>query len=254
MKRLSKPFASPSAAESTSRPRKRDQGYALLILLMLATVMIIVLTAALPSVITQGQREKEEELIFRGNEYARAIAMYRRQFRRFPTDVKELLQTNGVRFLRREYADPMTRKGKWRFIHADATGTPIDSRTLTRPKAPRPLGDKGSSAFGDEREREKNESEPPPEGEDGKEKSSFFGGPNEMKGAFIIGVASMSNKNSIRVYNNKTRYSDWEFLGIETGSGGMVPGSGSGGVGGQTGGPGGGGFGGRPGSPLGGQR
>ena len=80
-----------------------------------------------------------------------------------------------------------------------------------------------------------------------------------MKGAFIIGVASSSNKNSIRVYNNKTRYSDWEFLGIEMGGGGMVPGSGGGASGGgQFGGPGGGGFGGRPGMPgtppLGGSR
>lgn len=249
MKRHSKSFASPSEAEPALEPRtrRREEGFVLLILLMLATVMLIALTAALPSVLTQGQREKEEELIFRGNEYARAIAMYRRQFRRFPTDVKELLQTNGIRFLRREYNDPMTRKGKWRFIHADASGTPIDSRTITRPKPAKPLGGDRTSMFSDERERESKESQPPTEAEDGKEKSSFFG--NEMKGAFIIGVASTSNKNSIRVYNNKTRYSDWEFLGIEMGSGGMVPGMGGGGIpGGQSGGPGA-GFGGRPGLP-----
>jgi type II secretory pathway pseudopilin PulG len=256
MKQPSRSFASPSEADSIPHSRRRDRGFALLILLMLATVMLIALTAALPSILTQGQREKEEELIFRGSEYARAIANFRRQFRRFPTETKELLQTNGIRFLRREYADPMTRKGKWRYIHADASGTPIDSRTISRPKTTKPLGNDRQSMFSDEREKEKKESEPPSEAEEEKSKSSFFG--NEMKGAFIIGVASMSNKNSIRVYNNKTRYSDWEFLGIEMGGGGMIPGSGGGVPGGQTGGPGGGGFGGRPGmpgsSPLGGPR
>ncbi|MBI4167111.1 MAG: type II secretion system protein [Acidobacteria bacterium] len=254
MKRLNKPFASPSEADPGvgRKSRRRDQGFALLILLMLATVMLIMLSAALPSVLTQGQREKEEELIFRGNEYARAIAMYRRQFRRFPTDVKELLRTNGIRFLRHEYTDPMTRKGKWRFIHADASGTPIDSRTIARTMPAKPLGEGGAtsdrkSMFSDEREKDTTDSQPSSGTEEKKDKSSFFG--DDMKGAFIIGVASMSNKNSIRVYNNKTRYSDWEFMGIETGGGGTVPGAGSGiptGV--QPGGRGP-GFGGRPGLP-----
>ena len=257
MKQRNKPFACPSAAETVPprNRRQRDDGYALVILLMLATVLLIALTAALPSVYTQGRREKEEELIFRGNEYARAIAMFRRQFRRFPTETKDLLQTNGIRFLRREYKDPMTKNGKWRFIHADASGTPIDSRTITRPKTAKPLGDEKSSLGGtslsdSDRDKEKKEQEAATEADQEKQKSSFFGDGKQLQGAFIIGVASMSNKNSIRVYNNKTRYGDWEFLGIEMGAGGMVPGQGGGIPGGaQQGGrgsgfpgPGGGGF------------
>jgi type II secretory pathway pseudopilin PulG len=235
MKPRSRPSACPSAAEPAPprTARRRDEGYALVVLLMLATIMLIGLTAALPSVYTQGQREREEELIFRGNEYARAIAMFRRQFRRFPSDIKELKQTNGMRFLRREYADPMTRKGKWRFIHADASGTPIDSRTITRPKTTQPLGDSrsssgGSSVLGGDSEQEKKDQEAVTEEGETKEKSSFFGDGKQLQGAFIIGVASMSNKKSIRVYNNKSRYSDWEFLGIEMGTGGVVPGQGGG--------------------------
>jgi len=229
-----------------------DQGFVLLMLLMLATVILIGLTAALPSVLAEGQREKEEELIFRGNEYARAIAMYRRQFRRFPSDVKELLQTNGMRFLRHEYRDPMTKSGKWRFIHADGTGTPIDSRTISRPKTSKPLGnDKSSSersTMMGERQQQVQE-EQTTGAEETKSKSAFFGEGNELKGAFIIGVASTSNKNSYRVYNNKNRYSDWEFLGIEMGSGGTVPAQGGAVPGGTSGGRGS-GFGGRPGLPT----
>ena len=197
---------------------------------MLATVLLISLTAALPSIYTQGQREREEELIFRGNEYARAIAMYRRQFRRFPTSVKELLQTNGMRFLRRPYADPMTRKGKWRFIHADASGTPIDSRTFALPTPPKPLGESSFSSSNSPLPSDAATEAARGAGQEGEagEKSSFFGDSKEIQGAFIIGVASMSNKNSIRVYNNKTRYGDWEFLGIEMGAGGAMPGPGGG--------------------------
>jgi len=233
MKPHSKSSASPSGAERRrpSGSARRDEGYALLILLMLATVMLIALTAALPSIYTQGQREKEEELIFRGNEYSRAIAMFRRQFQRFPADVKELLQTNGMRFLRREYKDPMTKHGKWRFIHADATGTPLDSRTIARPRPPKALGDdKSTTEAAPDTDEEKGTLDPDGEqaaAEQEKSKSSFFGDGKEMKGAFIIGVASRSNKNSIRVYNNKTRYGDWEFLGIEAGGGrGALPGAG----------------------------
>jgi len=207
---------------------------------MLATVMLIALTAALPSVYTQGQREKEEELIFRGQQYARAIALYRRQFQRFPTEVKDLLETNGMRFLRREYPDPMTKKGKWRFIHADASGTPIDSRTVSRPRAAKPLGDDrssrgSSSSRGGESDQDPSAEQQASEADEGKAKSAFFGDGKDLKGAFIIGVASMSNKKSIRVLNNKTRYSDWEFLGIDTGTGGPIPGLGGAGTpGGST--------------------
>ena len=104
---------SPNRRQPGSRVENSDRAFALLIVMMLAAVLLISLTAALPSVYTQGQREKEEELIFRGNQYARAIVLFRRQFKRYPTSVKELLKTSGFRFLRHEYPDPMTKKGKW---------------------------------------------------------------------------------------------------------------------------------------------
>ena len=107
------------------------QGYALLILMMIVTVLLISLTAALPSIYVQAQREREEELKFRLNEYAKAIFMFRQKFQRYPRSVDELVKkTNGVRFLRHEYKDPMTKSGKWRFIHATAQGTLIDSKTM----------------------------------------------------------------------------------------------------------------------------
>jgi type II secretory pathway pseudopilin PulG len=197
-----------------------DRGYALLIIMMAATILLISLTAALPNVYRAGQREREEELIFRGNEYARAIMLFQRQFRRYPTSVKELLQTNGIRFLRREYRDPMSRKGKWRFINADANGVVLNSKTIAPPKRPTPLGSSDSTATsGKEEETKRSASE-----EESGTASSFFS--NEAKGGFIVGVASSSRKESIRVWNGRTRYDEWEFLGTpgNAAAGGVPPG------------------------------
>ncbi len=206
----------PSGSRSASRfgalPRAAaagSRGYALLIVMMMATLFLISLTAILPNVYKAGQREREEELIFRGNEYARAIMLFQRQFRRYPTSVKEMVEkTNGFRFLRREYRDPMSRKGNWRFIYADANGVVLNSKTIAPPKKPKPLGGMDTSGnAGKEEDSSKQgldeESEP---------SSSFFS--EGAKGGFIVGVASTSRKRSIRIWNGKTRYDEWEFLGL----------------------------------------
>jgi type II secretory pathway pseudopilin PulG len=196
----------PSGCRSSASAGQR--GYALLIVMMMATLLLISLTAALPNVYRAGQREREEELIFRGNEYARAIMLFQRQFRRYPTSVKELLRTNNIRFLRREYRDPMSRKGKWRFIYANANGVVLNSKTIAPPKRPNPLGGMSGSATSTQQEASK----PQGEEEASEPSSSFFS--NEVKGGFIVGVASTSRKKSIRVWNGKTRYDEWEFLGL----------------------------------------
>ena len=68
----------------------------LVIVMMVATLLLIALTAALPSVYQEGQREREAELIFRGTQYGRAVALFHRQFNRYPVSMKELLETNGI--------------------------------------------------------------------------------------------------------------------------------------------------------------
>src|SRR5438552_885065 len=58
------------------------QGYALLILMMMVTLLLISLTATLPSIYMEAQREREEELVFRGTEYQKAIFLFRQKFQR----------------------------------------------------------------------------------------------------------------------------------------------------------------------------
>lgn len=189
-----------------AKARDWDRGYVLMVLMMLATVLLVSLSAALPSIYVAGQREREEELIFRGNEYARAITLFRRQFNRYPVSVKELLETNRLHFLRRAYRDPMSRDGKWRFIHADANGIPIDSRTLTRVRPGQ--GAKGQS------EPSSNSQQMPAKlpGKASTQPSTSSGQAEETKGLFIIGVASTKKRESIRIWNGHARYDEWEFL------------------------------------------
>jgi type II secretory pathway pseudopilin PulG len=182
-------------------PHRDEQGYALVILLMVATLMLIALTAALPSIYQEGQREREEELIFRGKQYARAIALFYRQFHRYPVSVEDLLSTSGFRFLRRAYPDPMTRQGKWRFIHAGANGAILDSKTL---------GSSGPNASGSQQNQSNRSSTA---GAGNRNPSAFFGDSNQTQGVFIVGVATPSKKESIRVWDGHSRYEEWEFMG-----------------------------------------
>ena len=241
----------------------RARGYAFLVLMMMVTILLVSLTAALPSIYTEGQREKEEELIFRGNQYARAIYFFHNKFGRYPNSIDELAKkTNGVRFLRQAYSDPMNPQGNWRFIHANAAGMVIDSKTMTLPTGPGnrnglnppnqqdiglpPTGSTnntgvnpadqssggpptpGATSNTGQNPPDQQDSETPQSSQDSSSnpgqsnKGSSFTASGQTHGLFIVGVASSSNKSSIRVYNNHTRYDEWEFLAVGQGVAGLL--------------------------------
>ncbi|MGH9444482.1 MAG: hypothetical protein ACRD3O_01915 [Terriglobia bacterium] len=97
--------------------------------MIFVTVLLISLTGALPGVYQERQREREEAAIFRAEQYTRAIYLFHRTLGRYPNSVKELLSTNGVRYLRQAYPDPLSPNHRWRFIHATASGIILDSIT-----------------------------------------------------------------------------------------------------------------------------
>ncbi len=203
------PCGRPGQARGPAPTTPRSEGYALVILMIAMTVMLVSLAAALPSVYQEAQREREEELIFRGTEYARAIYLFQRQFHRYPKSVNELLRTNNIRFLRRTYPDPMSKNGKWRFVHVGPGGVLIDSKTQAPP--PSPLGRNPQRSETDE-----NKPKPPSSCDEKKkgQSSAFFGETSQMPGALIAGVASCSERDSVRVWNKRTKYDEWEFLGV----------------------------------------
>src|SRR5262245_14617025 len=79
---------------------RRDAGFSLAALIFIATAVSILLSAAYPAYQMQAKRQTEEELIFRGEEYARAIQKFYRKFGVYPPSVDALVQTNGLRFFR----------------------------------------------------------------------------------------------------------------------------------------------------------
>ena len=98
--------------------RKSQGGMALLLVSLMAATAALMLYRELPRVAFQSQRQKEQMLMERGQEYQHAIGLFvRANSNRWPASVEELESFNGKRYLRRRYIDPMTGKDEWRMIH-----------------------------------------------------------------------------------------------------------------------------------------
>lgn len=110
-----------------SRREEKERGFAMLFVFAMASIIAITLYVALPRITFEAQRDKEELLISRGEQYKRAIQLYVHKFKRFPAKMEDLDNANGVRFLRHHYKDPMTGKDEWRLIHAGPGGVLLDS-------------------------------------------------------------------------------------------------------------------------------
>src|ERR1700720_3815215 len=106
-----------------------EQGYVLLVFILFSALLMVSLSMMIPKAVFEGQRDKEEELIFRGLQYQRAIQLFVRKVHRYPNSVDELVKTNGIRFLRKRYKDPMTKEGEWRLIHLGPNGVFVDALT-----------------------------------------------------------------------------------------------------------------------------
>ena len=110
-----------------TRRRHREGGYALLLVCAMAASIAVMLYMEIPRVAFEAQRDKEQLLIDRGEQYTRAVQLYVRKFNRFPADIAALENTQSVRFLRKQYTDPMTGKSEWRLIHVGPGGVFTDS-------------------------------------------------------------------------------------------------------------------------------
>jgi hypothetical protein len=121
-------------------PSLQEVGYALVAVMIIVTLILVSLTEALPNIYQDVLRQREQQAIFRGNQYARAIFIFHRTLGRYPNSVKELLETNGTRFLRQAYPDPLSPNGRWHFIHASASGIILDSQNQTVSPTPQSGG------------------------------------------------------------------------------------------------------------------
>jgi type II secretory pathway pseudopilin PulG len=97
--------------------RRRESGFVLLLVFLMAAVIAISLYMEIPRIAFEAQRQKEQLLIERGEQYKRAIQVFYTTNKRYPARIEELESLNNRRFLRRRYIDPMTGKDEWRLVH-----------------------------------------------------------------------------------------------------------------------------------------
>lgn len=106
------------------RSRQGEQGYILLAVVFLTVAVLVALSVAAPKVAADIQRDREIEMVHRGQQYVRAIKMYYKKFGAYPPNLDALVKSNDIRFLRKRYKDPMTGKDDWKLIHFGENKTP----------------------------------------------------------------------------------------------------------------------------------
>jgi type II secretory pathway pseudopilin PulG len=118
-----------------STTRSSQAGYTLVALMVGIAILTIVVAAVGPMVGTIMKREREQELIFRGRQYARAIAIFQRRFGRYPNQLKELSE-NRPRSIRKLWKEPMCNCDRW---HLLIQNTP-EAVPASPPTGPTPAG------------------------------------------------------------------------------------------------------------------
>ena len=113
-----------------NKSARKQEGFALLLVIFLATLMLLSAMAVAPSIRTENQREKEQEMIWRGRQYIRGIKLFYRKNARFPTSLEDLTKPKlgSIRFMRKAYKDPLNKEdGSWRLIYVGPAGQLIGS-------------------------------------------------------------------------------------------------------------------------------
>jgi type II secretory pathway pseudopilin PulG len=124
-----------NSARGSRRNRRQsgERGYAMLMALSMTLMILIASTAMIANLRIEGKRQREDEAIWRGNQYTRAIRMYFRKTGHYPQTLQDLQKgLPQLHFLRQAYKDPLNKSdGSWRFIYVNAAGQIIGSTKYT---------------------------------------------------------------------------------------------------------------------------
>ena len=236
---------------NTFSRRQQERGYVLLVLLLFMALLAIGSLAVLQDIHSQINRDREEELIHRGVQYSRAVRRYFKKFGRYPTRIEDLENTNNIRFLRKRYKDPIDRDpatGKERdfkplhmtdvqvsFNPAAASGLPpgpdanisaqqpaapgaLNGEAVARGAAAGPgsnpqdaqAGDQGNATQGNQPPQANNSPLTQIQAQGATDLGPGAG--RVFGGGAIVGVASTSKKKTIREFNKKDHYNQWQFI------------------------------------------
>lgn len=233
------------------RRNRNQQGYVLLAILFALTLLVLALAVAAPHAATMGQRAKENELIRRGEQYALGIRRFYKKFGRYPSSVDQLENTNNIRFLRRKYLDPLSGKDDWAPIQFGqarpalgffgqkvvntgglspsgvglgpstiGTGLGGASGTGSATSTSGSSSDSSGSATGGTSNTPTgtpgtNSGTSGPSGPAGSANNPFSGDQLSGKtfgGGAIVGVSVPSQKESLKEFQQKNHYNEWQFV------------------------------------------
>jgi type II secretory pathway pseudopilin PulG len=208
-----------------ARLRLNNRGYTLAGALALLAVMAILMTMAITLWSRVKQRDNEEELIFRGNQYVKAIARYHQKFGSYPPDLETL---EKLKFIRQLYSDPMTKSGKWKVLNPQALVQTGAAGTINNPSdnnRDNRRNQNGDDTGEDDRDHDGDNSGSMGDNNNGNSSedgdSSSMGDDEEDKSdeeeeveavGPIVGVASRSKKASMKIFNGQSYYNKWVFV------------------------------------------
>lgn len=152
-------------------------GYTLIVLVIAVAVLNILVAASLPYWSHVIQRDKEEELVARGLQYAEAIRLYQMKYQHPPVRLDELI-LGKPRFIRQLWKDPITDE-KFRPVFVNQP----DPGSTGMQGGPDPTSDPNL---------------PQQKGE-------------EVAVGPIKGVVSSSHKESLLIFNGRNHYDEWQF-------------------------------------------
>lgn len=217
-----------------------SDGYAMVAMLIAMSIMSIMMTVALPAWSTAAKREKEAELVFRGEQYARALALFsRRTANAAPPSIDVLIEQ---KFLRKKYKDPITGDD----FEILTPGSVIEGSTTSPAQRAGGAGltagrgASGGAAGGSTTNttttgrgslltQTTQSSQNSGRGSTGGTSLTTLVGQKVGANAGVTGVRSKSKEKSLLVYNGAEHYNEWLFVARQSGA------AGAGGAGGAAG-------------------
>lgn len=179
-------------AVSRTVRRSNAAGFTMVAVVIFIAILTIVIAAVGPSIGMLMRREREEELLFRGKQYARGIAIFHRRFGRYPTSLKEMWE-NNPRSVRKLWKDPMCNCEDWKLlIQGQPDSTPFIDQNVDPSNRP-------PATYA-------NLLKPTPT-------PGAFGGATEPTNVGpIVGVRSKVHKQALREWRGRKYYDEWRFI------------------------------------------
>jgi len=209
-------------------------------LLVAMSIAAILMTVAMPVWKQMAQREKEEELIFRGQQYVRALRLFSTKYANASPPTLDVLVEQ--RFIRKKFKDPITNDDFQPILAGQAvpgSSSPQNGRGGNQGRGNNGANSgAGTGTFGSDSSSSGSRFGNGISGAFGNNSGNNVGGqgqggargvgsstPGGGSGSFspigtpgagstggVIGVVSKSTEKSIRFFNGRNHYNEWAFI------------------------------------------